>query len=168
MHNQQFSAQILRAPLEQVLTTLNAYTYFRFTIQGNAKDDLISSSFLHLSLLESLERLLLGYDYAIIQHRFDSNSPPSQFPSLMEVVILSRNSSQPLSREAKPSWHSSPQTSTQPLLLRANQVLEQPHRTEPLDFMSEHGSSDLQATVKEALQDSDPDARSLIEELLKE
>jgi hypothetical protein len=168
MHNQYFSAHILRVPLEHVLAKLTSYGHFRFMIEGNAKDDLISSSFRHLSLQESLETLLLGYDYAIIQHRLDPTPQTSKLRYLMEVVVLAKNPAEPSSGEQRPSLISSKKTSTQPVLLRANQIYEKPKQAKPSDFGTENGESDFQSTLDEALQDSDPEARSLIEELLQE
>lgn len=168
MHNQRVSAHIIRAPLEHVLETLTTHGPFRFIIKGNAKDDLISSSFRHLSLKESLETLLLGYDYAIIHRRVDPELQTSEFPYLMEVVVLSRNLAESSPDKKKSSFISSRKTSTQPILLQASKNLEKSDQAIPLSLVTENGARDIQEILEEALLDADPEARILVKELLQE
>jgi len=168
MHNQQVSANIIRAPLENVLATLTMHGPFRFIIKGNAKNDLISSSFRHLSLKESLETLLLGYDYAIIHRRIDPVLQPSEFPYIMEVVVLSRNPAEPSAGEARPSLISSQKTSTQSVLINTSKESDKPDQTKPLSLGTDNGTNDFQAILKDALQDTDPASLALVKQLLKE
>ena len=168
VNNQQVSAHIIRAPLEHVLETLTTHGPFRFIIKGNAKDDLISSSFRHLSLKESLETLLLGYDYAIIHRRVDPELQTSEFPYLMEVVVLSRNLAESSPDKKKSSFISSRKTSTQPILLQASKNLEKSDQAIPLSLVTENGARDIQEILEEALLDADPEARILVKELLQE
>lgn len=168
MHNQQFSAHIIGAPLEKVLTTLTSYGPLRFIIKGNVKNDLISSSFRDLSLKESLETLLLGYDYAIIQRQLDPTPQTSEFRYLMEVVILSTNSVEPSPYKNKPTFISYPRISTQSALLQATPILEKSDQTKPLRLVTENDARDIQVTLEEALGDTHPETRSLIKELLRE
>lgn len=168
MHNQQMSAHIIRAPLESVLATLTMHGPFRFIIKGNAKNDLISSSFRHFSLKESLETLLLGYDYAIIHRRIDPVLQTSEFPYIMEVVVLSRNPAEPSAGEARPSLISSQKTSTHPLLLQASKNLGKSDQAIPLSLVTENDARDIQEILEKALLDADPEARILVKELLQE
>jgi len=168
MHNQQISSHIIRAPLEHVLQTLTTHGPFRFIIKGNAKDDLISSSFRHLSFKKSLETLLLGYDYAIIHRRVDPALQTSEFPYLMEVVVLSRNLAESSPDKKKSSFISSRKTSTQPLLLQARKNLEKSDQAIPLSLVTENGARDIQEILEKALLDADPEARIFVKELLQE
>lgn len=168
MHNQQVSAHIIRAPLEHVLETLTTHRPFRFIIKGNAKDDLISSSFRHLSFKESLETLLLGYDYAIIHRPLDPTPQTSELRYLMEVVVLSRNPAESSPEKKKPSLIYPQKTSMRPVLLHTSQEPNKPDQSKPSSLGTDNDASDFQATVEEALQDTDPELRELVEELLEE
>lgn len=168
MHNQQVSATISRAPLEEVLTRLTAYGPIRFVIKGDVKNNKISSSFRHLSLQESLETLLLGYDYAIIQRQIGPTPQISELPYLMEVVVLSRNEAKPNSINERPSLIDPQKISTQPSLLHASNILKESIPTKPLEIETNNDESNFQATIEEALQDSDPKSLALLNELLEE
>ncbi len=168
MHNQRVSAHIIRAPLEKVLATLTMHGPFRFTIKGNAKSDLISSSFRHLSLKESLETLLLGYDYAIIHPRVDPAPQTSDYSYRMEVVVLSRNPAESSPEKKKPSLIYPQKTFTQPILLHTSQEPDKQDQTIPLGLETDNDASDLKDTVEKALQETDPEVRDLVKEYLEE
>lgn len=168
MHNQQFSANIVRAPLEQVLTTLSSYGPIRFVIKGDVKNDQISSSFRHLSLQESLEKLLVRYDFAIIQHQVDPAQKTSEFPYLTEVVILSRNHSETLSDSKEnllisPSKNSSIPESTFP-----SPTLENSGSLPPIDLGTEMNPHESLEEIEKSIQDTDPESLDLIKKLLEE
>jgi len=167
-HNQQFSVHIIRAPLRKILATLALYGSLQFIIKGNAKDDLISASFTNLSLTQSLETFLLGYDYAILQRRIDPTRQTSEFRFFLEVVVLSRNSAAPSSDSKEPSFISSGRTSVQPALWQAPQIVEKHNQAKPFDLVAENGSSDDQSIEEGVLQDLDPEVRTLVKQLMQE
>ncbi len=166
--NQQFSAHIIRTSLKHVLETLATHEPFRLILNGNAKNDVISSSFSHLSFKESLETLLLGYDYAIIQHQLDPIIQTHEMRSLMEVLVLTRNPSEPYSDEVRPSYTSLQKISNQLPLLQASKSLKKSDQSTTLGLETDNNESDFQATVEEALQDTDPESLALLKELLEE
>jgi|GEM_PF-5997281 len=168
MHNQQFSAHIIRAPLKKVLTTLSSYGPLRFIIKGNVQDDLISASFANLSLTESLETLLLGYDYAIIQRQRHPTLHTSEFRSLMEVIVLSNNPTEPVADFKRSSLIASKSPSAQPALWKAHQIAEKHNQAKAFDLGEENAASDFQLTEEEVLQDLDPEVRTLVKTLMQE
>ncbi len=167
-HNQQFSAHIIHAPLQKVLTTLTSYGPLRFIIEGNAKNDLISSSFTNLSFKKSLETLLLGYDYAIIQRQLHPTQQTPEFRSLMEVVIFSRNPTEQSPDSKRPSFIPSRETPAQTTLWQASQTLKKQDQTQPFDLGTANGASAFQSALEQALQDADPESLALVKELLEE
>jgi len=168
MHKERVSAQIIGVPLERVLATLTRHRPFRFDIKGSAKNDVISSSFHHLSFKESLETLLLGHDYAIIHRPLDPTLQTSETRFLMEVVVFSRNLEEPSSGQARPSLISREKVPAQPVLLQTSPINEKPSQPNSLGIGGDKGEIEVQSIVEEALQDADPDSLVLLQELLQE
>jgi hypothetical protein len=167
MHNQQFSAHIIRVPLEKVFSTLTAYVPLRFFINGNAKNELISASFSNLTLQKTLEQLLTGYDYAIMTHRLETTTQVSEFDYRTEVEIISRNPTKLLSNANGPGFIPSRKTSVQPTLVKNRQISEIPSQEKPFDLETGNDASDLQATLKEALQEDDQGNSALLTDILE-
>ena len=155
VNNQQVSAHIIRAPLKHALATLTAHGPFRFILKGDAKDDVISASFRHLSFMESVQTLLLGYDYAIVQRPLDPALSTTEMPYLMEVVVLSRNQTEPPPGEDSSSLISFQKTYTQPVLLPTNQEHDKSNQPDSLSIERDNDANHLQTTIDEALQDTD-------------
>ncbi len=167
MHNQQFSAHIIRAPLEQVLHTISSYGPIQFVIKGNVEKDQISSSFRHLSLEETLEKILVKYDFAIIHHQVDVTQHTSEVPYRTEVVILSRNHSETISDSNEnslisPSKQSSPSESVLPITsLKSSDPLN------AFDLGEEIKPRNILDEV-EGTKDTDAESLALIKKLLAE
>ncbi len=168
MHNQRFSANIIRAPLEEVLTTFTSYGLIQFVIKGDVRNDLISTSFRHLSLEESLEKLLVKYDFAIIHHQVDASPNTSKFPHLTDVVILSRNRFEYPSdpREHVVTSPSSHFPLPEPVLSSDN--LEKSDSLIPMDLEVTATSREFLEEIEEVLPDTDTESLALIKQLLKE
>lgn len=168
VQNQQFSANISRAPLEQVLATLTSYRPIRFVIKGDVKNDQISSSFRHLSLQESLEKILVKYDFAIIQHRFDPPPKNSEFSYLTEVVILSRNHSETLSDSKENLVISPSKNSSTPERVFPSPTLESWDSLGAFDPEREINPREFLEEVEEVIQDTDSESLAFIKKLLEE
>ncbi|HBP87998.1 MAG TPA: hypothetical protein PKK23_17425 [Nitrospirales bacterium] len=168
MHNQQFSAQIIRAPLEKVLATLTSYIPIKFYITGNAKNDLVSASFTNVPLETALEHLLNGYDYAILLRRIEGTPLTSQILYRTKVEIISRNPTEPSSTSNAAYAVSSQRTSIQPTLVQANQIHEIPQQEKPLGLGTTNDASDFQTIKEEVFQDDNTETRTLAQELMQE
>ncbi len=168
MHNQQYSANIIRAPLEQVLTTLTSYVPIQFVIKGNVENDLVSSSFRNLSLEESLEKLLTRYDFAIIHNQVDAAQNTSEFPYRTEIVILSRNHSETLSesKEHVVISHTSRFPLPEPVFSSVN--LEFSDSLDPIDIGTETHPREFLGEIEEVLSDTDTESLALIKHVLEE
>ncbi len=168
IQNQQFSATIIRVPLEEVLTTLTSYGPIRFVIKGDVKNDKISASFRHLSLEESLEKLLIRYDFAIIHRQDDAAQDTSYFPYHTEVVILSRNHSEiPLqSIEHVVISHTNRFSLPEPIFSSSN--LDESNSLTPIALEIETHPSEFLKEIEEVLPDTDTESLALIKQLLEE
>ena len=168
MHNQQFSANIIRAPLEQVLHTISSYGLIQFVVKGNIENDQVSSSFRHLSLEKTLEKILVKYDFAIIHHQVSATQSTSELPYHTEVVVLSRNHPETRSNSKEhvvisPVSHF---TLPEPAFSTANledsdslPSIGAETKTHPREFLEE---------IEEVLPDTDTQSLALIKQLLKE
>lgn len=168
MHNQQFSAHIIRAPLEQVLHTISSYGPIQFVIKGNVENDLVSSSFRHLSLEESLEKILVKYDFAIIHHQVHVAQNTSEFPYRTEVVILSKSRSETPSesKEDLGISHANRFSLPEPVFSSAN--LEFSDSLAPINIGAETHPREFLEEIEEALPYTDAESLALIKQLLEE
>ncbi len=168
MHNHQFSANIIRAPLEQVLHTISSYGSIQFVIKGNVETDQISSSFRHLSLEKTLEKILIKYDFAIIQHQVDPAQKTSEFPYFTEVVILSRNHPETLSESKEPLVISPSSQFTLPGPAFPSVNLEDSDSLASVDVETETPPGEILEELEEVLPNTDTESLAFIKHLLEE
>lgn len=171
VENQQISAQIHHMSLQKVLSALTTQSPVKFILQGIDQDTLISTSFTNLPFDQGLERLLLGYDYAIIHVSNDAPRLTEASHQIREVMIFSRDSHTNLTPSPAP-----------PLIIAPNVVgqllFDQPHvkRQQDAQRTDDHsGSSESTSGIDEqgliplleqALGETDPETPQLVQELL--
>lgn len=170
VENQHISAQIHHMPLQTVLSTLSMQSPVKFILQGIDQDTLISTSFTNLPFEQVLERLLLGYDYAIIHVSSDAPRLTETSRQMREVMIFSRDS------------HTNSTSSHAPPLIIAPNVVgqllfDQPHMKRQQDVQQTEGHSPSESTsgideqgliplLEEALGETDPETPQLVQEIL--
>ncbi|MDR4494718.1 MAG: small multi-drug export protein [Nitrospirales bacterium] len=164
--NQRLSAEIDRISLQTVLSALSAQLPVQFIVKGINQDNLVSTSFTNLPFDQGLERLLVGYDYAIVHFpigRFPSAVPSGQ---QIEVIVLSRNqNSSTLASWGTAEILSPPALSQSPAASNHQEPTSEDHTLNPEtpNYADEQNVTPL---LKQALENSDPEIPQLIQDLL--
>lgn len=171
VENQHISAQIHHMSLQTVLSALSMQSTVTFILHGIDQDTLISTSFSNLPFEQGLERLLLGYDYAIIHVNSDAPRLTETSRQTREVMIFSRDS------------HTNPTSSNAPPLTIAPNVVGQllfgqPHakRQQDVQQTEDHSRSSestsgideqgLLPLLEKAIGETDPETPQLVQEIL--
>lgn len=162
VHADRVSATLNNASLEQVLAALGQPLGFTAHIDPSLSANIMTETFKDVPVNRVLDRLLRGMNYALagsslyVWPRDTSSAPPGTNPEEWTVVASKKPAQEEVSEEypSMETWQAELENATDPEARLA--VLE-----DILAHSWEEGEEDIIPTLVTALQDEEPDVRTL-------